>query len=52
VDAATIVDATSIRERPPEVDRAIPGHWEGDLLSGVQNRYMATLVEHLCVANQ
>lgn len=45
-DHGQITDAVPISQRPPTAeDRALPGHWEGDLLCGTTRSQIATLVE-------
>ncbi len=46
VGQGELKDIVSIRERPASIeDRAVPGHWEGDLIAGSKNTHIATLVE-------
>ena len=46
VSSRSIVDGISIKDRPASIeDRAVPGHWEGDLIFGTTHSFIATLVE-------
>ena len=41
-----VIEGVSISERPASIeDRAVPGHWEGDLISGSKNSHITTVVE-------